>query len=272
MTFSFPFISNFLCYAYFVVTISAICVVPLWSERLQPLVVYGKTSTSRPQSKDKSIITSLAAWQVPRSWFKHFYLLSTAIGILNCIRCLQLPTYSCLNVFLYVTHSIRRTLETCCLERPSGSSMWVGHYLIGLTFYTFTNLAMILASQKDAAQMRSDHSGGLIWTFICIIIYFCSQAAQHDVHRRLANYRAKCSPGQYVNPSGGLFRYFVAPHYTAEIMIYLSLAFLNGAEVCLYLVALWSALTLSVSARETDVWGRKQFKDWGNRWLVMPGF
>lgn len=150
--------------------------------------------------------------------------------------------------------------------------MWIGHYLVGLSFYTFTNIAMVAENSRGAGLLSSDVTDrNLFLSTVCITGFFMAQIVQHMVHKRLAEYRALCRPGQYLNPNDGFFRYLIAPHYTAEIFLYLSLAVLNRTNLCLYWVVLWTVLTLGTSALETNAWGMKTFADWGNRWVILPG-
>lgn len=257
---------------YFSLTVLVVLIVHLWSDNLRPLIVYGKTSSTLEHRQFSGFITTLASWSVPRSWFKHFYIVSSTTGfmILMAYKCLE--PIGRLNAALFLTHSLRRTLETVFIDRPSGSTMWIGHYLVGLMFYVFTNLAMVAEHIVDTDQhVVPRPSYGTILSGLCLITFFAAQVGQHSVHRLLASYRAQCTPGQYLNPQDGLFRYLIAPHYTAEIVMYFALALMNGENLCLYWVVLWTFLTLTTSALETDAWGKKTFSDWGNRWVILPG-
>lgn len=144
--------------------------------------------------------------------------------------------------------------------------MWIGHYVAGIFFYILANIAMILEQNpRDPNKMFDiSHTLGIIACLLC-------QYWQHDVHKQLAALRATCKPGEYKNPKEGTFRYFVAPHYSAEILMYATMALLNWSSVSLWLVAIWTVVILYVSAYQTQLWGEEKFDDWESRWIILPG-
>lgn len=259
---------NWLIRSYFVGACAAVLLARKYRAVLRPLLVYGKTAQGDETSEqsDAWSIRRLAGLTVPRSWFMHFYLLSSCLGLLLGYCFAGRSTLAIINNTLVLSHSIRRLWETCCIERPSGSRMWVGHYVVGISFYIFMNLSVVSATLcLSATNSVTKLQAG------CVLMCLLAQIVQHQEHRHLANVRTKCQPGQYIDHRHGLFRFLVAPHYTAEIVIYLSLAVLNHGNANLSFTVLWTIAILGTSALQTDEWGRQKFPTWGSRWILIPG-
>jgi 3-oxo-5-alpha-steroid 4-dehydrogenase 3 len=236
--------------------VTGLVLVSCLEQHLKPLLQYGKTV----QVHEASMLQRISLITVPKRFFKHFYIKSTLLGILCLMTAATWPktdTWSrrtaLVNLACMLTHSLRRLHESVS---NSKSPMWIGHYLAGLFFYTMVNLSMLF--EAGEAQYG--------WA----ICFFAAQGVQHHVHRQLEGLRRACKPGTYANPKGGLFEYVVAPHYTAEIMLYLSLALMNRTNLSLWLVFLWTLLILSASVKQTDHWGRMTFSDWKTRPRLIP--
>jgi 3-oxo-5-alpha-steroid 4-dehydrogenase 3 len=158
--------------------------------------------------------------------------------------------------------------------------MWIGHYLIGLAFYFFTNIAIFV---EDIHRLL-DHSSFVSLFFstrrayslrhlIAVPIFFIAAYKQHRYHAYLALLE------KYTLPDRHAFRYIVAPHYTAECLIYLSLAVLgarpgnmvNGTIFCAFVFVV---VNLSVTADGTKRWMLQKFPDRQDdvrkRWRVLP--
>ena len=243
----------YLTRAYFIANI-LLLLITYNTNSLKPLLGYGKTTA---HTNDNSIIHYIAQWKVPRAWFRHFYAISIITGSALIVQHNQMVTTY--KLILILSHSIRRLYETSCIERPSGSEMWIGHYLVGITHYVFLNLSTLDAS-KDLNQFSS----------VAVIIFLLAQIVQHMAHRRLASIRARCKPGQYENPKDGLFRWCIAPHYTAEVVLYTALAAFDYPSMTGWLVTLWTIVILGSSALQTNAWGRAKFDDWGHRAVLIP--
>ena len=244
--------------------IGGLLLIQCFSHVVKPLLIYGKTASTQARPLKTSIGSAVVAWQVPRGWFKHFYFLSTCLALVMLVLSLQRDVASAaINSLLMLSHSARRLYECFYVERPSGSKMWIGHYFAGLFFYIMANLAMVVEiPTKPPSQ-------GSMWC--CLLCFALCQGIQHRVHKRLAQIRGACKQGEYANPTDGSFRYFVAPHYTAEVLLYTCIAILNYDNLCLWLVVLWTISILGISAQQTQLWGAKKCGDWGKRWTILPG-
>ena len=129
-------------------------------------------------------------------------------------------------------------------------------------------------------------------TIVAVLIFILASGVQHDIHAHLANLKnstitSKSSPetalkadaektftraaktpapeaDHYKLPTHPLFQSFIAPHYTAECFIYLSLTIVAAPRGQWVNATLASALVfvvanLGVTARGTRAWYEKRF-------------
>lgn len=99
--------------------------------------------------------------RVPKKWFIHFYIisiLSTCFWTVELCFCRLYNKCSWIAYFsdgktqslceVYISllfmglHGIRRFYECFAIQKHSDSQMWIGHYLLGLTYYLFCNISM----------------------------------------------------------------------------------------------------------------------------------
>lgn len=266
---------------YFMIASLSVFVAHAAGDRLKPLLIYGKTQhlekkeEQRPMGRYGSVIDRLSTYSVPRSYFKHFYILSTCLGV-KMIWSLYKDTGTGRSRLplpvLLLSHSARRLYESCFVERPSGSRMWVGHYIIGITFYTFLNIAVATANDPWTEAISPSRAVTLYgWRTLAVACFFLAQVAQHLTHKQLAKVRSQCQVGQYVNITSGLFSICITPHYTSEIVLYFALACVSLKDVNMWLIVIWTTVVLSASAVQTNRWGSRVFQDWGHRWIILPG-
>ena len=108
---------------------------------------------------------------------------------------------------------------------------------------------------------------------IGIPIFIMASGVQHDCHAYLA------SLPKYTLPIHPLFQTFTCPHYTAECLIYLSLAFISAPQGALLNRTMFTALVfvsanLTVTAAMSKEWYEQKFgKELvAHRWIMIPGF
>ena len=133
---------------------------------------------------------------------------------------------------ILVIHSARRLYECCMM--PSNGRMFIGHYICGILFYCMANYEITTAN---------------------MFLHFFGQVMQHETHRQL--YEARKTG--YKNIHEGWFSLFLCPHYTGEIVIYMSTGH------CWYFVY----VILYSSARQTNDWS-KSIPNYRKKWLVFP--
>ena len=106
-----------------------------------------------------------------------------------------------------------------------------------------------------------------------IALFITASIWQFQCHSILASLRPRMtsSPVYTLPPSSSLsFQLFLTPHYTAEILVYLSILLVTR-NATLFTAWIWVLTNLCVSASETRQWARRKFRDkeWG-KWNVIP--
>ncbi|RMZ84280.1 hypothetical protein DV738_g756, partial [Chaetothyriales sp. CBS 135597] len=162
--------------------------------------------------------------------------------------------------------------------------MWIGHYLIGMAFYACVNLGILaehLGSLSVPGTTAADEAGvmlsrGLgVWVQTAALAGFVAASwKQHEYHSYLASLK------KYTLPAEGAFRIIVAPHYTAECVIYLALAILsapagNKLNVTILYALAFTIVNLGTTADGTKRWMLGKFSEHREeieqRWKMIPG-
>jgi 3-oxo-5-alpha-steroid 4-dehydrogenase 3 len=260
------------------VLILIVRLIPALRERFLDYGPRGQTATSTvtiedpkrgegPKRPSVSIrfLDCLATFTVPHSWFTHFYVLCVACSIVQCQHDVRsrMPFPARVASGALLLQGCRRLLECLFYNRRSHSRMWIGHYLIGLAFYFFTNLAIFLDGIDWSHWDRPNSKGGkMINPEQVVFVIFFAQAfySQSISHHYLFKLKKYTLPDQHG------FRYFIAPHYTAECVLYISLAviaappgyFVNWNLFC---ALIFVAVNLGVTADGTKRWMLAKFPD-----------
>ncbi|OAP57966.1 hypothetical protein AYL99_07056 [Fonsecaea erecta] len=278
---------------------------------------YGARAGDQARSSDKSQSTKqtepsvggkfldyVATLTVPHAWFTHFYVLSVACSLV-CLfashhyagtirgQNMDIPVFCSM---LMLLQGCRRLVECLVLDQQSHSRMWIGHYAIGLAFYLVTNIGIWvenLDANLDRAQRTNPErdQGTVLWTtktMICTLLFFWASDRQNLYHRYLSSLK------KYTLPEKHAFRWIIAPHYTAECLIYLSLSFLDvphprdhhqhrqynqkpsktSINWTLFCAVVFVIVNLGVTADGTKEWLRAKFPDraWEviKRWRMIP--
>lgn len=243
----------------------------------QDLIRYGKTKLgSRP------------AWprwcDLPKRWFWHFYFLSIVwngalLGLLvqSLLRGVQVPQWiqlllhffhkdseqknsdgelsTLMALSLLWIHSLRRLLECLYVSVYSGGVIHLAQYCLGIGYYFLLGITVLDHAQLDYKKVTvTELLLQLHWyhVFGCLLFIWAS-LHQHRCHVILANLR-KDKSGQivtmnHVMPSGDWFESVSCPHYFAELLIYISIAFLFGlAHLTWWLLVLFVLFNQSLVA------------------------
>lgn len=120
-------------------------------------------------------------------------------------------------------------------------------------------------------------TNGITWsapslkTMISIPIFILASGVQHDCHAYLA------SLPKYTLPVHPIFQLLVCPHYTAECLIYLSLAIISAPRGAIVNRTMFTALVfvtvnLSVTAATSKEWYERKFgrEAVAHRWKMIP--
>ncbi|KAF2274958.1 uncharacterized protein EI97DRAFT_451198 [Westerdykella ornata] len=219
-----------------------------------------QAATEKRSSTVDQLLDSLASLRVPHGYFTHFYLVSclstvawgSTIGLSNMCQGVQLAW------LLMMLQGIRRLLESYAYMSSSKSTMWIGHWVLGVLFYLTVNVAIWIEDVPDSEGSQKP-SFRVMLVAPAILI---SQALQHSYHAYL--YRLRTSHSTYQLPCHPLFPSLLCPHYTCEILIYLLMAFLavptpkqvNWTLLCATALV---AVNLGVTASGTKVWYEQRF-------------
>lgn len=118
------------------------------------------------------LLDHVATWKVSHSWFSSFYYLSAGMSIAWLISWLVFPRFvdTLLSSIIHpqkgsmsiqqvkvawlmiFAQGVRRLYECRSLQSASNStksSMWIGHWLLGLLFYTATNMAIWIEGVRE---------------------------------------------------------------------------------------------------------------------------
>lgn len=165
---------------------------------------------------------------------------------------------------LMLLQAARRLYESWAFAKPSQSTMWIVHWLLGQLFYVGISVAIWIEGSSSLlrGQLRPWTLGhtqdALLKVAIAVPLFFFAWGSQYQCHKYLAGLK------KYSLPEEGMFRYLISPHYTCECLIYLSLAVAAAPEghVCnrTMLSALaFVAVNLGVTARGTKSWYGEKF-------------
>ncbi|KAF2834506.1 hypothetical protein M501DRAFT_590721 [Patellaria atrata CBS 101060] len=271
-------------------------------------VSYGsRTTTQDPQQKKEantasarnnvltSLLDYLANFQVPHSWFKHFYLASVASSVFWAYQLLthgslfqiistpvaahsgpSRPSMSLRQVsltwLLLLMQGTRRLYESLSMSKPSKSTMWVGHWVLGLLFYLSMGIAIwiegLLLSLSLIPPVPSAR------TFLILPSFILASGLQHDIHA----YLSSLPKNPYTFPTHPNFAYTLTPHYTCECIIYLSLALLAApAGMWVNRTVLFGLVfvivNLGITAKGTREWYAREFGEEKvkGRATMLPG-
>ena len=294
--------------AFYLLSTLGIVVVRLTPPLKNRFLDYGARSIARdkdhkPDGTETSILgalDSLAQKRVSHSCFTDFYTLSLVCLvfwapqiynddlIVNLLRYLAYDEYRAarsrrvaLCLILFTIQSLRRLLECLTLsKRSTSSSMWIGHYLIGLAFYFFTNIAIFIdhirAGMDDSALISPSSRSEMSLTLldqIALAMFFIASVEQYQYHKYLA------SLPKYTVPDGYAFKLVIAPHYAAECVIYLCLAVLSAprgqqVNMSMLFALLFVVVNQGITADGTKRWMLGKFperrKEIESRWRMIP--
>jgi 3-oxo-5-alpha-steroid 4-dehydrogenase 3 len=139
--------------------------IPSFRQQIMNYGSRGSTPSTKSQEAQQSQLAKLfnivASFQVPHTWFTHYYLVSVASSIFWGVQIFtrgpafeylasQTPeTASWMTVnqvflawFFMTLQGTRRLYESITLTKPSQSKMWVGLWLLGIAYYIFMGISV----------------------------------------------------------------------------------------------------------------------------------
>ncbi|KAL2916287.1 hypothetical protein HK105_204043 [Polyrhizophydium stewartii] len=241
------------------------------------------TSTAHSTSLWKQALAALEAASVPKAWFEHFYLLGAAWNALlgACLLAMQatgaaaVPAHLWLVWTMIETQLVRRVVE-CRMWPSAGSRMNVMYYLVGVFFYIGMPPTLLIEGAAAAAAHRpaAAHPAAVA---VAVAQFVVGSVVQNRVHAQLASMRRKLGSGtaaaaaetrdaaqppklKYPLPTGPLFALVACPHYTSEIVIYLSFFGLSGfSDLSAAIVAVFVATGLFLTADQQYNWYMRMY-------------
>ena len=209
---------------------------------LPDFLKYGKTLTEKDHkakhNTPHTLLEKLMQLTVPKAWFSHFYILSTALSITTCIC---FPGYAL--PWLILLHSLRRLYETLYVNKYTAKSRmnWT-HYAVGIWFYSVLHIIMVIKIYENKLEKRLN-----------IPALFIMAVASWDQYM---NHRILSKLVKYSLPKQRLFTVVSSPHYLDELLIYASYVPYNWEFMWL---AAWIFASLGVSAVETHKYYKRMF-------------
>ena len=265
---------------------------------LRRIAHYGKLRADAPAGGGPlpQLQARLAALALPaRGVWAGYY---AGGAVLNAICLWWEP---CALLALLQLHLLRRLYETVRITRFSGGRR--EHPLtvcVGTFFYVLLSpsLALEVRIARRQGAGAGGSSGGALPAAVFAAAFALANVAQHSAHVELARMRAsgrqnsvtlKVAEGGghmgqavgdvYRVPSGWLFRRVsCCPHYSCEVLLYVSLALFAAADprggemwrwlaigpvevrvcICAWMAALFALVNLSITAVRTRKWYGKQ--------------
>ncbi|KAK3953543.1 hypothetical protein QBC32DRAFT_369310 [Pseudoneurospora amorphoporcata] len=229
-----------------------------------------------------SLINTLTSYgQVPHSWFITFYVASVACsllwlwqfavdgGLLRVVASSQFTQAQAspaeggggaasdssvtagqvgLAWTMMFLQGSRRLYEDSLVHGKSKSTMWIVHWVLGLSYYLVTGVAVWVEGSG-----ATNYGMPLFKTLVAIAMFLYASVNQYSCHIHLAGLK------KYSLPELGLFRYLICPHYFCECLVYLSLAIVAAPKGELLNKTLLCALAfvvvnLGVTASGTRKW------------------
>ena len=262
-----------------------------------------------------AVLDRIAAFHVPHGSFAHFYVASVSSSFFWALQLLSngsLLQRLCQRVeleddlenkmsmsqiaivwSLLLIQGSRRLVESYTIVKLSTSRMWFIHWYLGVVFYLAFGVAIwiegagtpsnvlnrycLANTQLDTILQHASGGKNLSFsapstrTLLCVPIFILASGLQHDCHAYLS------SLPKYTLPVHPLFQNVICPHYTAECIIYTSMAliaappgtWINRTILC---ALIFVAVNLGVTASSTKSWYGLRFgKDKvAARWKLIP--
>lgn len=161
---------------------------------------------------------------------------------------------------IYLCHLCRRLYESLFITRFSSTSQQ--HLIVtifGIMFYIGAVITPVIDEiyQQQYHPYKSFPSSInmllCIFGIVCFIISSYWQCICHITLRSLRSNNMDVNNYKIIPPLMNGFQYLVAPHYSAEICIYLSLLCIRPS-LLQSLILLWVIVNLSITVKKTQSW------------------
>nr|XP_040574649.1 polyprenol reductase-like [Lepeophtheirus salmonis] len=196
-------------------------------------------------------------------------------------------------ILLFGLQSVRRLYECFYVNVDTGSKMNILHYIVGITHYfsAFTGLLLeapgfvpneniIHFDEKVHAKIKWINVHLNLYNFslrhlIGSIVFLAAWQIQFNAHKTFAHLKRKqllSGDPVYSIPYGSSFNYVSCPHYSAEIVLYASVAGICGfRHTTMNVVALWVLINQTITGLMSHHWYLKSFNGYPtSRKAIIP--
>lgn len=239
---------------------------------LNNFLKYGKCYNSKAIANENWILQSLLQLTVPKYYFKHFYVVFSISMLLivsfprkNSHHSPAKHNNYTIITYILLAQALRRLYESIYVLKPSQfSRMNIAHYALGLVFYSLTSINCYLSLTISRGLHFS-----VLDTFL-VAVYMITAYDQFQNHKHLALLK------KYSMPTRGLFLMVACAHYLDEIVIYFIVAALalknepNLVDVNFGLAALFVAVNLCISSRESHEYYKRLGTEYKAKWSIIP--
>lgn len=232
-----------------------VCALLTLVPQLQMIGKHGKVTLdeSIPNNLWTIVHTSL---QVPKALFKIMYAIGFAFVLF--IMWLETPFFLSMHFYillLWTFHNFRRLLETINITNFGQSKMHLGGFVAGLIHYTLVPLTFV--------GNRENITHSSLKIFLSIGLFIISNILQfqhHYILYKLKTKQMKEKGNKYALPTEFLFAFVCTPHYTMEILIYLSFALLYENSLSILCMTLWVICNLSIVSNNQYNWYMQHYR------------
>ncbi|KAH8333512.1 polyprenal reductase [Drosophila kikkawai] len=253
----------------------------------------------------------LVAWlEVPKSWFKHFYIFAVVwswLGFFLLVSTVrdqrEAPEYvlrfldfmgggrshrkveidsttACVGAFMLTLQCTRRFYETSFVQIfSSHSKINLSHYVVGYVHYFGAIIALLSNTSGFVRGTRPmefalDKLTGQ--QILYLVVFTAAWQQQYASNIILVNLRKDPRTGsvkteKHLLPKGGLFQLLSSPHMFLEVVMYFCIADLYMPVRIWRLIFLWVASNQTINALLTHKWYRETFRDYPkNRRAIIP--
>ena len=195
---------------------------------------------------------------------------STRIYAMSLLSSYPLP----LVLLLWTGHLLRRLFETLFITQYGDSRMHVGGYVAGIVHYIVVPITFVEAC-SDTTIVCQDEITSFLQLFFPILLFILANYYQYQTHYILycmKTEQQRCPKSQsYKLPNKSWFKIVCVPHYTAEIVIYLSFAaLLPSTSMSPKLLLLWVSSNLAVVANNQYQWYQQHYpEDIPQKWYIL---
>ncbi|XP_011698341.1 PREDICTED: polyprenol reductase-like [Wasmannia auropunctata] len=261
-------------------------------------ILYGKFSIKAPHA----IASKL---EVPKRWFRHFYILCAPLMTITLCLVLYKNLYNgsipeivftlldallgtsrkplisaedaILAIVIYNIHCWKRFYETCYINVFSNQKIHIFVYLVGHIHYMGLILCIL---GESAGFVKGSHANvslhkittvKLVCAFICLWSSYMQLKTNFILAKLRKNTHGDVVSLEYKIPSGGLFKYIAGPLQLCEILIYLMLSMILWQASTYHFVTLWVISNQVECAVLCHRWYRKTFKNYPKeRKILIP--